>query len=128
MNSVLFAVVILCFIYIANVLCCAVICEAENEMGQIRRFIFLVPLVNVLMFFYFLLFKQHKAHSHLQYAFAFLRIPAKNYLVIMVLAQSLAEYNRRVVTKSVQPVLTPPRILAFANLYKKQVSYVQSIR
>ena len=46
----------------------------------------------------------------------------------MVLAQSLAEYNRRVVTKSVQPVLTPPRILAFANLYKKQVSYVQSIR
>lgn len=128
MSIAVFVAIIALLVYVANVICCAVICEAEGRLSLIKGIVFFIPAINILMFFYFSFFIKDEKHTRLQYAVTFLRMPAKNYMIIEALAESLLEYNKSVVVKPRRPRLTILGFLDFAHSYKRQVVYIQSMR
>lgn len=117
---------ILVMIYIANVLSCVIICEAQHEGALVRQKAFMIPFLNVGMFLFYLFSKQDE-RSGLQYALKYLKTPAKNYLIVNVLAQLAQTNKKKTVTKNKRSVrFTFPEITAFTSLFEKQVAYAQS--
>lgn len=130
MRITAFTAVVLFWIYIANVICCAVICESEGKLPRFKGMIFLIPWINVRMFFHYLLREPVPGQERMQYVVAFLKLPAKNYLMVELLSQILVEYknNRnRTVAKPARPRPSDFKTFVFPSLYEKQAAYVRSM-
>jgi ABC-type sugar transport system permease subunit len=80
--------VLIVAICVANVICCAIFCEADNNANIAMPLVFVMPIFIVEMLFYFLFADKDEKYSGLQEAIEYIQLPAKNYLMVQVCTEA----------------------------------------
>lgn len=84
-------------IYAANVICCKVFCEMDENAEIAKHLVYIMPFLVVSAFFHFAFTDQVKKYSRIQKAIGFISVPAKNYFVVQCCAEVCREKNRSVI-------------------------------
>lgn len=109
-------------LYIANVISCTVIREVYEEAEIPTVFLFITPLLVVVLFFYFLFADQSKNFSRVRMAFLYLFMPAKNVSIMECLAEAYKERRRKIIYRPTWQRPYVPRVSVFANFMGVKVS------
>lgn len=80
---------IIAFVYIGNVLGCMILCETIPQIETMRRYAWMVPVLNLMLFFSYL-FEALGGQGFARF-WKFIKVPQKNIFILDVLAQSVKE-------------------------------------
>lgn len=109
-------------IYFANVISCAVLCEVLESCEMAKTYIFIMPLIVAGIFFYYIV-EGGDRHSRFKEIQSFLRIPAKNMLMVECFARICKERKRKVVVRAKHDVTIIPQISFFAEFFEGNKKY-----
>jgi len=76
-------------VYIGNILGCMILCETISQIEPVRKYVWMVPVLNLILFFSFL----SEALSGQGFApfWKFIKMPQKNIFVLSVMVGTLKE-------------------------------------
>lgn len=122
MNVALLFIAIVLSWYIANVISCAIICEVYKEAEIAKGYVFLMPLISVLVFFHFLRTERSDSIPRYRMALSYLFFPGKNVAVAECCAAMCKDRKRKVVYDPIKQYHLVPRISSCADFFGRKMS------
>lgn len=126
MNLAILILITLLAIYFANVICCAIICEAIEEAEIAKSLIFYMPIMIVALFFYFAFIDRDDNYTRLQGIIGFIKIPAKNLLVAEGCAEVIKKQNRQISFKADKQHKRVPKMSSLAQAFTSRMVFLYS--
>ena len=125
MSIMLLVFAIILSLYIANVISCSIICEVYEEAQIAKNYVFIMPIVVVLVLFCFLFsdidWEIDCELTRLQLAVSYIFFPGKNVAVVECFAAACKENTRKLAFKSDNRNNSIPRVRSCADFFGDKI-------